>query len=199
MPQSGRRSIRLKDFDYSQVGAYFVTICTYDRECLFGQIVDEKMRSNEFGRLVAEEWSRSGKIRHEMDMDEFIVMPNHVHGIIKIMGSEKGVGNQRHVGATGRSPLPAGPAPNSIGAFVAGFKSIATKRINDMRGTPRVPIWQRNYYEHVIRDEKSLNRIREYILTNPERWESDKENPLKYADDEFDLWLMSFKARPDGP
>ncbi len=101
MAQSGRHSIRLKDFDYSQVGAYFVTICTYDRQCLFGQIVDGKMQLNEFGRLVAEEWSRSGKIRHEMDMDEFIVMPNHVHGIIKIIGSEMDAGNQRHVGATG--------------------------------------------------------------------------------------------------
>ncbi|MFQ5799352.1 MAG: transposase, partial [Bacteroidota bacterium] len=101
-------------------------------------------------------------------------------------------------GATGRSPLPTGPAPKTIGALVAGFKSVVTKRINQMRATLGSPVWQRNYYEHVIRDEKSLNRIREYIITNPQFWRWDEENPERDSDDRFHQWLESFKQRPRG-
>jgi len=97
------------------------------------------------------------------------VMPNHVHGIVVIAA---GAGR-----ATGRSPLQSGPSRRSLGAFVGGFKAVVTKRINESRGLPGAPVWQRNYFEHVIRSEDSLNRIRQYILDNPLRWEFDRENP----------------------
>ena len=127
------------------------------------------MRINDWGKLVQGEWEKSAQIREEIELDGFIVMPNHIHAIIIITG-----GSGR---ATGRSPLQAGPAKRSLGAFVGGFKSVVTKRINETRGAPGTPVWQRNYFEHVIRDEDSLNRIRRYIDDNPARWEFDRENP----------------------
>jgi type I restriction enzyme S subunit len=164
-----RRSIRLKDYDYSQAGAYFITICTQDRQCLLGEVVNGEMQLNEMGKIVADEWKRSVEIRQEIALDEFVVMPNHIHGIVEI--------KQSNVGATGRSPLPRGPARKSLGAFVAGFKSAVAKRINETRGTPGASVWQRNYYEHVVRNEDDLGRIREYIVSNPLKWEWDEENP----------------------
>jgi len=164
-----RQSIRLKDYDYTQAGAYFVTICTHKRECVLGDVVNGEMQLNELGQVVEIEWLKTAEIRDNVELDAFVIMPNHIHGIIVIIES--------CVGATGRSPLRNGPAPKSIGAIVAGFKSAATKRINELRSTPRAPVWQRNYYEHVIRNEDDLNEIREYILNNPLRWELDSENP----------------------
>ena len=164
-----RRSIRLKDYDYSQSGAYFITISTYNKECLFGEIVDSQTHLNKFGWVISEEWLRSIKLRQEIELDEFVIMPNHIHGIVIIIES--------NVGATGRSPLLKGPKPKSIGAFVAGFKSAVTKRINSIRGTPGMPVWQRNYYEHIIRNERDLDEIRQYIINNPLKWELDTENP----------------------
>jgi REP element-mobilizing transposase RayT len=164
-----RRSIRLKGYDYAREGMYFFTICTYDRQFLFGNVVNAEMKLNGFGHIVAEECRKSTDIRHEIELDMFTVMPNHLHGIVMV--------TDRDVGATGRSPFPSGPSKRSLGAFVGGFKSAVTTRINQLRDTPGVPVWQRNYYEPVIRDEESLNRIREYIADNPIRWEFDAENP----------------------
>jgi REP element-mobilizing transposase RayT len=168
-----RRSIRLRGYDYAQGGGYFVTIVTRDRACLFGEIVDGEMRPNQFGRIVVDEWERSSKIRRELETDAFVLMPNHIHGIVIHSGG---------VGATGRSPLQSGPRRRSLGAFVGGFKSAITKRINESRETPGTPVWQRNYYEHIIRVENELDRIREYIANNPVQWEMDRENPLRTAD-----------------
>ncbi len=189
----------MKDFDYAQPGAYFVTICTKNRQSLFGNIVEGEIRLNPYGLVVREEWIRSGEIRHETALDEFIVMPNHLHGVVMITESNVWADDRQNVGATGRSTPPTGPAPKTIGALVAGFKSVVTKRINQIRGTLGAPVWQRNYYEHVIRDEKSLNRIRGYIMANPQRWRSDKENPERDSDDQFHQWLESFKQRPRRP
>ncbi len=186
-----RRSIRLKGYNYTWTGAYFVTLCTRGRVCLFGEIVVDAMRLNAYGEIVQEEWFRSAEIRREIALfsDEFIVMPNHIHGIVRIVESP-----DTHVeatcptvGATGRSPL-RGPAKRSLASFVAGFKSAATKRINEHRGTPGATIWQRNYYEHIIRHGESLNRIRAYILNNPLQWHSDHEHApatgaLSWADE----------------
>jgi putative transposase len=163
-----RRSIRLKDYDYSQAGAYFITICTYNKECLFGKVVNGEMALNEYGKAVEREWLRTTEIRPNLELDEFIIMPNHMHGIVVIVES--------NVGATGRSPLPKGPTPKSMGAIVAGFKSSATKHINNLRSTPYKPVWQRNYYEHVIRNESDLSEIQEYIVNNPLKWDLDREN-----------------------
>lgn len=113
-----RRSIRLHGYDYAQAGAYFVTICTQNRECLFGDIEDGEMRLNDYGRVVEEEWLRTATIRREVELDAFIVMPNHVHGIIVINAERR---SQANVGATRRvapTPRPKGPAPNSLGAIL---------------------------------------------------------------------------------
>ncbi len=166
-----RRSIRLKGYDYSQAGAYFVTIVAWQRECLFGDVVDGEMVLNEFGVIVRSEWERTAEIRREVDLGAFVVMPNHFHGIVILH-------NDTVVGATGRSPLPPrGPIPKSLGALMAGFKSSVTKQINVIRATPGIPVWQRNYYERIIRHERELDRIHRYIESNPSNWADDDENP----------------------
>lgn len=167
-----RRSIRLADYDYSAEGGYFITIVTQGRINLFGEIVDGNMRLNEFGKVVWEEWFKSTSIRHEieLDMDEFVVMPNHIHGIVYI-NDDRGRGD-RPVAPT----KPVGPPPKSIGAFVAGLKSSTTKRINALRNTPGASLWQRNYYEQIINSEKDYDNIVNYIYYNPLKWEIDSEN-----------------------
>jgi REP element-mobilizing transposase RayT len=174
-----RRSIRLKDYDYSQAGAYFITICTYNKKCMFGKVLDQEMQLNEYGKVVTEEWLRTAEIRPNVELDEFIIMPNHIHGIVAIIES--------CVGATGRSPkgevpspLPKGPTSSSIGAIMAGFKSAVTRRVNELRSTRCEPVWQRNYYEHVIRNEHDLDEIREYIINNVLKWDLDSENPNNF-------------------
>jgi putative transposase len=170
-----RHSTRLRGYDYSQPGAYFITICTHSRELLFGEIIDGEMLLNAAGQIVMEEWMRTPSVRSEMGIDEFVVMPNHVHGIVVIAENN----DFPAVGAHGRAPLhqPTHRKPRSLGSFVAGFKSIVTRRINAQSGTLGKPVWQRNYYEHIIRNENEHNRIRGYILDNPRRWAEDRENP----------------------
>jgi REP element-mobilizing transposase RayT len=168
-----RRSIRLAGYDYASEGGYYVTIVTQGRACLFGEVVDGEMRLNDFGRIVHEEWYRTAKLRPNVEIleDEFVVMPNHVHGIVWIEDDGRGRGD-RPVAPT----KPIGPTPKSIGSFVGGFKSSVTKRINALRYTPGAPIWQRNYYEHIINSEKDYENIVNYIDSNPLQWELDKEN-----------------------
>ena len=174
-----RRSIRLSEYDYAGPGAYFVTLVTHGHECLFGEVCDGQVLLSKWGGIVHEEWVMSEGIRREIVLDAFVVMPNHLHGIVVI--KDEGM-TGINVGATGRSPLPAnGPGKRSLGTFIAGFKSAATKRINIDRHLPGVPVWQRNYFKHIIRDETSLGRIREYIVNNPKQWELDQENPLRLA------------------
>ena len=169
IPTHHRRSIRLKEYDYAQVGAYFVTICARDRECLLGDVIDGEMRLNEYGQIVMECWDEIPRHFPNVELDEFVVMPNHVHGILVIT-----------VGARHASPLQLsrGPQRGSLGAVVGSFKSAATKRVNERRDTPGLTIWQRNYYEHVIRNEDEMNRIREYVAQNPAQWAKDENNPL---------------------
>ncbi len=165
-----RRSIRLPGYDYTQAGAYFITACTHVRACLFGTIVDGVMALNAFGEIVRDEWLKSAQIRREIQLDGFVVMPNHIHGIVVV---DPVIPLSPPVGAHGRAPLHR--KPKSLGAFMAGFKPAVTRRVNEICHTPGNPVWQRNYYEHVIRDESELGRIREYILSNPQQWEADKE------------------------
>jgi REP element-mobilizing transposase RayT len=190
--QYHRRSIRLKGYDYTQVGAYFITICTHNRTCVFGEVVDGMMRLNEYGVIVREEWFRSAVLRPYLRLlpEEFVVMPNHVHGIIWIV-DDVGARRCRAPTLEFRAPTPTAerfgkPVPGSIPTIVRAFKSAVTKRINDRCGTAGAPVWQRNYYEHVIRTEESLERIREYILTNPLRWHLDRENLHRTGNG--DLW-----------
>ena len=171
-----RRSTRLPDYDYGQSGAYFITICTQGRICLFGDVKDGEILLNGPGQIVHEEWLRTESIRSEVKLDAFFVMPNHFHGVVVITTPAPPVGRtSASVGTHGRASLQR--APKSLGSLVAGFKSSATKRINEVRSTPGAPVWQRNYYERVIRNERELDAIRQYIVDNPEKWPEDKENP----------------------
>ncbi|MDD5488793.1 MAG: transposase [Candidatus Omnitrophica bacterium] len=167
MPGS-RKSIRLKNYDYTQQGAYYVTVCVNDRKCLFGDVRNGEMVLNEFGTIVQNEWIKTSEMRENIDLDEFIVMPNHIHGIINIVGAHCNVPLHDRVEKFGRS------ISNSIPTIIKLFKSTTTKQINQLRKTPRKPVWQRNFYEHVIRDGSGLNRIREYIINNPANWEKDE-------------------------
>ncbi len=244
-----RRSIRLPDYDYSSEGAYFITLVAHHRQPLFGAIVNNEMVVNEFGKIVQEEWLKTAELRAEVELaeDEFVVMPNHFHGIINIVERDgKGDRPDIYVGAYGRGrgegpaesyglgrdegpaesygrgrgegpaesygrdrdegpaesyghgrgegptesyglskgdrPValtkPKGPKPKSLGALIAGFKSAVTTRINILRNTPGKPVWQRNYYEHVIITDREYESIAAYIANNPSHWLTDDErNP----------------------
>lgn len=196
-----RRSIRLKGYDYSQPGAYFVTLCAQGRECLFGKIENGEMILNDIGKIVADEWSKSAEIRDEIDLGEWVIMPNHFHGIViinennrvqrfcgvnrpcrvnrpvdpTIMNAENG-SHYRPVDPTfdeyefNEKP---GPRPKSLASLLAGFKSSVTVRVNDLRHTPGAKIWQRNYYERIIRNKMEYQQKTEYILKNPLNWKED--------------------------
>ena len=179
--QKRKNTLRLHGYDYSTVGAYFVTIVSWQREMLFGNIVDGEVVLNEMGKIVREEWERTPQIRREVELGTYVIMPNHFHAIVIINEiSTVGVHNidDIRVGATGRSPLrPHGPKPKSLGALIAGFKSSVTKRINTLHNSPGVPVWQRNYHDRIIRNEREMSRIWDYIESNPARWDDDDENP----------------------
>jgi REP element-mobilizing transposase RayT len=158
-------------------------MCIYDGECLFGNIIDREMQLNECGEIVQGEWLRTSTVRPNVTLDAFVVMPNHIHGIIMLtkdtVGATRWVAQSKHqirIRATHRV-APTGPVSGSIGAIIGQMKSLAAKRINHMRKTPGAAVWQRNYYEHVIRDDPDLNRVREYIANNPARWDEDENNP----------------------
>lgn len=181
-----RRSIRLPDFDYATPGAYFVTICAHERACLFGDVVGGVVRLNDYGEMVRQTWDALPHHFANVKLDQFVIMPNHVHGIV-VLTDHHGVGathaspvivasehgRATHARATHASPLQRGPKTQSIGAIVGSFKSAATKRINTLRATPGHPVWQRNYYERVIRDDGDLAALRDYVAGNPARWADD--------------------------
>ena len=175
-----RRSIRLKGYDYSQTGMYFITICTHNRVGMFGDIERGEMILNEYGEIIKFTWFDLKNHNVNVLLDCFVIMPNHVHGIVMMMNNENPVG-------AGSKPAPIKPAPIKIRAglepaptnhglseIMRQFKTFSAKRINKLRNTPAVPVWQRNFYEHVIRDEQSLCKIQEYIINNPREWERDE-------------------------
>ncbi|MFQ5713870.1 MAG: transposase [Candidatus Scalinduaceae bacterium] len=173
-----RRSIRLKDYDYSQQGGYFVTICARNRELLFGRIAEEKMLLNDAGKFANKCWLEIPEHFLHVTLDEFIVMPNHIHGIIII----DTMGN---VGVQNFEPLHKQNKyqqiiPKSIGSIIRGFKIGVTKWFR--KNTNIYNVWQRNYYEHIFRNEDGLNRIRECIINNPIQWQFDRENPHNIID-----------------
>ena len=152
-----------------------MTICTQNRMCIFGDIVNGEMRVNDIGRVAQLLWDEIPAHFPEVETDAWVVMPNHVHGVLVITRG----------GATHASPLhaPSGPPKRSLGAIVGSYKSAVSKHINLSRRTPGAPVWQRNYYDHVIRNDADLNRIREYIAGNPARWHEDRENPAREPPD----------------
>jgi REP element-mobilizing transposase RayT len=198
-----RRSIRLPGYDYRSPGAYFVTVCVRQGDCLLGEVVDGQMQLSAWGQVADRQWRRIPQHFSHVQLDEWVVMPNHVHGILIITG-RVGVGRGEASTPTPTSPsgqspptnlpvvsgfgrdasplqgtvaLPNGAAAGSLGAIVGNWKSVTTRRINRMRHTPGVPFWQRNYWEHIIRTEDALHRIRAYIRSNPARWAEDQLHP----------------------
>jgi putative transposase len=211
-----RRSVRLRGYDYSQEGLYFVTICTQNRECLFGEIISGQMRLNPMGEIAQAEWIKTEQMRPNIQLHDSIVMPNHIHGIIQIthptpVGARctrpphasttpatQPIANIRptdgnaiahHTGAdtdmgvadrdaiadhTGLGRVQRAP---TIGDVVRGYKSSVTRRINEIRNMSGVPVWQRNYHEHIIRTETAYLNIAEYIQDNPTRWQNDTYHP----------------------
>ena len=179
-----RRSLRLPGYDYAQPGAYFITVCVHDRRSLFGELIDGQIRLNEVGRMV-ERWWRQLPNRFALaTVDEFVVMPNHIHGIVINVGAdprvrpgpEDGAKQGAHIGA----PLP---------RIVRWFKTMTTneyiRNVRDGRWPPSSGrLWQRNYYEHVVRNDDDLNTIRQYILDNPAKWDEDTENPRNFENAE---------------
>ncbi len=180
-----RRSIRLKDYDYAQDGAYFVTLCTYRRKCFLADVLEDDVQLTTCGCIVEEEWSKTAIVRPYVTLDAFVIMPNHLHGIIMLMGTRDLVGATWQVAPTEIHPLddgptlPKGPKAGSLGAIIGQFKRSTTLRINQLREVEsNAPVWQRSYYETVIRNEYMLTTKRRYIATNPARWASDEDNPV---------------------
>jgi REP element-mobilizing transposase RayT len=175
-----RHSIRLSGYDYSQAGAYFVTICTLNRRLLFGEIHDGEMHLNAFGRMASAQWLLLAYHFTNLELGEFVIMPNHVHGILVITGrgeaSPDNLSFPSNLPFKDASPLrPNGTLPGSIGAIIQNFKSITSRKINLHSGKSKERFWQRNYYEHIIRNEQDMLTITDYILANPQNWVKDEE------------------------
>ena len=168
-----RRSLRLPQYNYAQAGAYFVTVCTYQRDCILGKIEDGIVRLSEFGKIVETCWDALPHRYASVKCDAFVIMPNHIHGIIYL--TEAIVGNDGEVRAGKPRPYTGSIIP--LGKVVASFKYQSTKRINALRDMAGAPVWQRNYYEHIVRNDKDLRATRQYIANNPLRWLDDSENP----------------------
>jgi len=193
-----RRSIRIPGFDYSLPGAYFVTVCAHRKKCIFGEIESGKIYLFPAGTTIEKWWFELIQKFPNLEIDVHQVMPNHFHGIVRIREKE---GQPHGVAPT---PLDENYGEVSLGDVVHWWKTMATNeyiRGVKERGWPPFEgrLLQRNYFEHIIRNEEDLERIRHYIRTNVERWTLDRENPDRTGEDEFDLWLSSFSKRNDPP
>jgi REP element-mobilizing transposase RayT len=221
-----RRSLRLKGYDYSSPGAYFITICTHQRECLFGEIVDGEMQLNPLGNVVRSHWMKLSHHHAHVELDAWVIMPNHIHGILILnnlgrgaalgqdsehsnddsmpnatpsrdrgytnfdwLPTEPGVAfgqesqSSPSDGLPNAAPLPPRLGTGTVGAIVLNFKSVTTRSFNRIKRSPGSSIWQRNYYEHIIRSKESLCRIRQYVYNNPLMWQQDQlhpDNPSKW-------------------
>ena len=168
-----RRSIRLQGFDYGSEGWYFVTLCTHNRQCIFGDIHCDTVRHSLLGQIAQEHWLRIPEFFPWVTLDEFVIMPNHMHGIICIDEHEH----------SEPIPLTATTKPTgtrgTLGSVIRGFKSAVTKNARIESGAKEV--WQRNYWEHIVRGHESLVAIREYVVNNPLRWDCDSLNPQNQA------------------
>jgi len=173
-----RRSIRLRDYDYTRQGVYFVTICTYRRECSLGKIHRGGVELSRYGAVVQEEWLQTGQARPSVALDAFIIMPNHLHGILWLRAvDQQAPGRVARPKVTGGRGQLESPGRGSLSAVVRGFKAASTRRINRLRHGSRCPFWQRGFFERIVRGEAELTRIRAYIQGNPQRWRDDPTLP----------------------
>jgi len=176
-----RKSIRLKEYDYSFPGWYYVTLCAYNRTNLFGKVINGKMILNDSGKIAKDEWLNTKQIRINVELDYYVIMPNHLHGIIIIEQSINSRGELNSLPANNTGHIQYAPTNDkfkspsqTLGAIVRGFKSSVTKKIREISGDPGLKVWQSNYYEHIIRNELDLHNIRQYIEHNPLKWELDE-------------------------
>ena len=165
-----RESMRLKDYDYAQDGYYFVTICAENKIEYFGKIIDGKIVLNEIGKIVNQCWLEIPKHFPDVLLDEHIIMPNHIHGVIAIENNNCVVGNENFRSLRGWH----GAKSRSLSSIIRGFKIGVTKWCCQNNYDF---VWQKSFYDHVIRNEKSLDKIRKYIVENPLKWELDRNNP----------------------
>ena len=161
-----RRSMRLRDHDYSTPGAYFITACTQNRSLMFGRVIDGKMVGNRLGAVVEDCWSQLPDHYQNVSLDAFVLMPNHIHGIVVIESPPAGVA--------------AASARHGVSEIVRAFKTFSSRKINATRGSPGASVWQRGFYDHVIRGERELDRVRAYIMDNPRKWSEDPDNPVNW-------------------
>lgn len=161
-----RRSIRLKEYDYSRKGLYFITLCSYHQQCVFGRVENDEMILNDFGTIINEFWKKQETT--VVKSQEHVVMPNHFHGIVEIISDieeNRKINNDQKKLERRKMILP---------KFVGKFKMQTSKAINQIRNKTGTPLWQKNYHEHVIRDDNDYYNIINYIQTNPENWKKDK-------------------------
>jgi REP element-mobilizing transposase RayT len=163
----------LPGHDYSGPGIYFVTLCVDQGVCLFGDIFEDRMVLSEFGNIADEEWRASEELRSEVELDEYVVMPNHLHGLVVFRPDDSGSGRPPSSAATALENRP----KRSLGSLIAGYKTSVTTRINRLQESPGERVWQRNYWEHIVRTDQALDAIRSYIRDNPARWSLDRYHP----------------------
>ena len=188
--RSSRRSIRIPEFDYTDCGTCFVTVCAHRGQGIFGRIVDGKMCLAALGVLVREQWERLAAHFEGLSLGSFVVMPNHLHGILRLLGDG---------GTASRAPTAerfGRPVPRFVPTIVRSFKSGVTREARRAGLRLERPVWQRGYFEHVVRNDSALEKINEYIATNPRRWDVDRENAEREGRDQFDEWLESFRSSP---
>ena len=165
MERKVRKNTRLKNYDYANPGLYFITLCCKDMACLFGNISDGKFYPNAAGKIVYDSWLESEQVRKDISLHEFVIMPNHFHAIVEIKDCRGSLSEPSDVERSINTKL---------GSVVAGFKSSVTKRVREARNQKNFQVWQRNYHDHVIRNEEALEKIQEYVINNPVKWELDR-------------------------
>ena len=184
MPKTPFKRIRLPQHDYTGAGAYFVTLCAHERKCIFGGISRGEAVLNDIGQIVEREWQRSAEIRKEIVLDAYVVMPNHLHGIVIFPEEKADCRTVEEEGAGCRPALRTSREHEmrSLSTFIGQFKAVTTTAIRRLSQQPDLQIWQTRFFDRVVRNETELNRTREYIFNNPAQWEFDEENPSAAPD-----------------
>lgn len=197
---ANRRLLRLQGYDYSQAGEYFITVCVRDRAHLFGQVIDSRMRLSPVGEIARHAWRSLQEWFPYVILDCYALMPNHIHGVLLLMPEnqfrmEPANGGRENKTPAERDSTKTGTPPKSLCSVIQAYKSAVTREYHQ-QFSGHGQLWQRGYYDHVIRDERGLERIRDYVTWNPAQWELDKENPRHTALNPFYAWLEKYSGAP---